>query len=223
MDSVDVSRSQVSGELMRINVWALALVMALVLEQTAGALAEVANAEVVGARVVGAVSVMVLVFGILLATTVGITVLHVRYGVRYRYWQVVLDNVFVAVPLYLAVRFVAVSAQPDDNGAEFVGVNDTTFQMGLVLIALAFAALVVRDFFVLPELEDEYGPVPLVLVATAHAIGAVLALFAAIWPQTVSVIVPIGAISLAIFFGGMASLKFFESRLRRVAPVDPAA
>src|SRR2546423_11855659 len=91
----DTSLVELRQKLLEINVWAMLLIIALVLERASGAVVFIAGAwRSVNTEVWAAVFIMALVFGLLLGTTVGILALHVRFRAPYSYWYVVLDNVF---------------------------------------------------------------------------------------------------------------------------------
>ncbi|MCA2211293.1 hypothetical protein [Jidongwangia harbinensis] len=204
------------------------LVIALILEKSSGAVVSIVKTPGhIDVKVWAAVCTMALVFGLLLATTVGLLVLHVRFDAPYGYWYVVLDNLFLTVPLYLAVRFIAASTGFDQTPASPSGLNQGLFRTGVLLIAASFIYLFVRDLRVLPKIRDHISVPPLVAVSTLHLLGALLFLSAAVAPSLIVYVAGIGAIGLAFFFTGMAAIPFIESRYaaRRPAagPDQPAA
>ena len=134
--TIDTSHEELRKKLLEINVWAMTLILALVLERSSSAIVFIAGTpRHVETTVWGAVFLMALVFGLLLANTVGILVLHVRFRAPYSYWYVVLDNVFVTVPLYVAVRFIAASIGFGGTSNSSVRLDDSLFQVGVALIA----------------------------------------------------------------------------------------
>jgi hypothetical protein len=162
---------------------------------------------------------MALVFGFLLATTVGLLALHVRFRAPYRYWYVVVDNIFLTVPLYVAVRFIAASTGLDDAlPTSPTGLNESLFRAGVVMIATAFIYLFARDLVVLPKIQDKISVPPLVAVSALHFLGAVLFLTAAVAPGLILYVAVIGAIGLAVFFAGMAAIPIIEARFAVARP-----
>ncbi|SRR6266545_3218965 len=216
--TVDTSHEELRKKLLEINVWAMTLILALVLERSSGAIVFIAGARRhVDATVWWAVFLMALVFGILLATTVGILVLHVRFRAPYSYWYVVVDNVFVTVPLYFAVRFIAASigfgeTSPTGGTSTTLRLDASLFRVGVALIALSYVFLFVRDLMVLPEIRDRLSVVPLVAVGSMHVLGALLFLLTAIAPDFVGYVAAIGSIGLGFFFAGMAAIPLIERR-----------
>ena len=189
------------------------LVIALVLERSSGAIVAIFKTpQHVDAKVWAAVFTMALVLGLLLATTVGLLILHVRFDAPYGYWYVVLDNVFLTVPLYVAVRFMAASTGLDEVPPSPIGLNQGLFRTGVVLIAASFVYLFVRDLKVFPKIRDQVSAPLLVGVTALHFLGAILFLAAAIAPALIVYVAVIGTIGLAFFFAGMASIPFIESR-----------
>jgi hypothetical protein len=220
-DAIDTSHEELRKKLLEINVWAMLLVIALVLERSSGALVFIAGApRDVETQVWAAVFIMTLVFGVLLGTTVGILVLHVRFRAPYSYWYVVLDNVFLTVPLYVAVRFIAASTGLDEKSTPTtrVSLDESLFRAGAAMITLSFVFLFVRDLMVLPKIRSEISVPPLVAISALHALGALLFLSAAIAPDFVVYVAVIGSMGLAFFFAGMAAIPLIETRFAVVKP-----
>lgn len=216
---------QLRGKLLEINTWAMLLVIALVLERSSGAIVFIYKTPGhVDIKVWAAVFIMALVFGLLLATTVGLLVLHIRFRAPYGYWYVVLDNVFLTVPLYVAVRFMAASTGFDELPTSPTGLNQNLFRAGVVMVATSFIYLFVRDLMVLPKIRDQISVPPLVAVSALHFLGALLFLSAAIAPALIVYVAAIGTIGLAFFFAGMAAIPFIEARfaVARPAVAGPA-
>ncbi|HEU4348502.1 MAG TPA: hypothetical protein VFR35_12025, partial [Actinoplanes sp.] len=148
----------------------------------------------------------------LLATNVGLLVLHVRLRAPYGYWYVVLDNLFLTVPLYVAVRFIAASTGFDQVPASPAGLNQSLFRIGVVMISVSFIYLFARDLMVLPKIRNQISVPPLVAVSALHFLGALLFLSAAIAPGLIAYVAAIGTVGLAFFFSGMAAIPFIEAR-----------
>jgi len=219
--TIDTSHVELRQKLLEINVWAMLLIIALVLERTSGAVVFIAAARRnVDTKVWAAVFIMALVFGLLLATTVGILALHVRFRAPYRYWYVVLDNVFVTVPLYVAVRFIAASI--GETSTTSVRLDESLFRVGATMIALSFVFLFVRDLIVLPKIRSELSVPPLVAVGALHLLGVLLFLSLAIAPGFVVYVAVIGSIGLAFFFAGMAAIPVIEARFAVAQPIAVA-
>jgi len=211
--ALETSRAELRKKLLEINVWAMLLIIALVLEQASGAVVVIAGASrTVDPQVWAALLMMAMVFGNLLATTVGILALHVRFGAPYSYWYVVLDNVFVTVPLYVAVRFIAASI--NETSATAVRLDESLFRVGATVIALSFAFLFVRDIIVLPKIRIHISPAPLYAVGLLHLLGALLFFSLAAAPGFVVYVAVTGSIGLAFFFAGMAAIPVIEARFR---------
>lgn len=212
-DSLDTGRQELRVKLLEINTWAMLLVIALVLERSSGALVFIYGASSnVDMKVWAAVFIMALVFGLLLGTTVGLLVLHVRFRAPYGYWYVVLDNVFLTVPLYVAVRFIAASTGFDQMPTSPAGLNQSLFRVGVVMIGASFIYLFARDLMVLPRIRSQISVPPLVAVSALHFLGALLFLSAAITPGLIVYVAAIGTIGLAFFFAGMAAIPLIEAR-----------
>lgn len=221
-ESIDTSPQELRQKLLEINIWAMLLILALVLEQTSSAVVLIAGTpRDVDIKVWAAVFIMALVFGLLLATTVGILALHVRFRAPYRYFYVVLDNVFVTVPLYLAVRFIAASIGRAPVGA--LSLDEGMFRIGAGLIVLSFVYLFVRDLIVLPKISGELSVPPLVAVSALHLLGALLFLSLAIVPDFVLYVAVLGAIGLGFFFAGMAAIPFIETHFGVAKPTETLA
>jgi len=221
-ESIDTSPQELRQKLLDINIWAMLLIIALVLERTSDAIVLIAGApRTVDTKVWAAVFIMALVFGLLLATTVGILALHVRFRAPYRYWYVALDNVFVTVPLYVAVRFIATSI----SQAPVVGIrlDEGMFRVGAGLIVVSLAFLFARDLIVLPKISDQLSVPPLVAVSALHGLGAVLFLSLAIAPSFILYVAVLGAIGLGFFFAGMAAIPAIERRFAPAAPQEVLA
>jgi hypothetical protein len=219
--SIDTNPKALQQKLLEINVWAMLLILALVLEQTSSAIVLIAGSRNVDTKVWAAVFIMGLVFGLLLATTVGILALHVRFGAVYRYWYVILDNVFVTVPLYLAVRFIATSIIKSPLGA--LRLDESMFRIGAWLIFVSLLFLFARDLIVLPKISRELSVPPLVAVGALHLLGAMLFLSLAIAPKFIMPVAVLGAIGLGAFFTGMAAIPFIETRFAAPKPAEALA
>jgi hypothetical protein len=209
----DTGHAELRAKLLEINTWAMLLIIALILERSSGAIVFISK-DPYGrdVKVLAAVFTMVLVFGLLLATTVGLLVLHVRFRAPYGYWYVVLDNVFLTVPLYVAVRFISASTGFDESPTQPSNLDERLFQVGVLLIALSFIYLFVRDLMVLPRIRDQLSVPPLVAVGALHFLGALLFLTAAIAPGLIVYVAIIGTIGLGFFFAGMAAIPVIEAR-----------
>jgi hypothetical protein len=217
--TIDRNTKELRKKLLEISTWAMLLSLALVLEAASTDFVLITGTHRhVQSEVAGAVLLMAVVFGILLATTVGILILHVRYDAPYRYWYVVLDIVFVTVPLYVAVKFVAVSIVSGQASGAQLGFNEGLFRTGSALIAVSYFFVVVRDFIVLPEIRDQLTFNPLRPVASIHALGALLFLSVAIVPRFVVPFAIIGSIGIGLFFAGMAAIPFIDKRFAVVKP-----
>lgn len=213
--TIDTSQEELRKKLLEINTWAMLLIIALVLERSSGAVVSIAStSRPVDITVWAAVFIMGLVFGLLLATTVGILVLHVRLQAPYSYWYVVLDNIFVTVPLYFAVRFIAASTGFDQISTSNtpVGLDNGLFRIGAVMIAASLFSLFVRDLMVLPKIRGQISLPPLVAVSTLHVLAAVLFLSLAIAPGFVVYVAVLGSLGLVAFFAGMAAIPVIETR-----------
>lgn len=209
------NHEQLRIKLLEINTWAMLLVIALVLERSSGAIVAIfKTTRPVDAKVWAAVFTMALVFGLLLATTIGLLILHVKFEAEYTYWYVVLDNVFLTVPLYVAVRFMAASTGFDETPSSPIGLNQGLFRAGMVMIAASFVYMFLRDLKVLPKIpKEKQVPTSLLVGNTSlHFLGAVLFLAAAIAPALIVYVAVIGTIGLGFFFAGMAAIPLFESR-----------
>lgn len=216
----DTDREELRRKLLEINTWAMLLVIALILERASGAIVFISStSSQVDTKVWAAVFIMALVFGLLLATTVGILVLHVRFRAPYGYWYVVMDNVFLTVPLYVAVRFLAVSIGFDQMPALSTGLNQGMFRVGVIMIATSCTYLFVRDLMVLPKIRNKISVPPLVAVSALHFLGVILFLSAAVVPGLIVYVAAIGAIGLAFFFAGMAAIPLIEPRFSVAGPV----
>jgi hypothetical protein len=216
-EDIDTSPQELRLKLLDINVWAMLLIIALVLERTSDAVVFLAGApRSVDTKVWAAVFIMALVFGLLLATTVGVLALHVRFKAPYRYWYVIMDNVLITVPLYVAVRFIAASITQTPVAA--VHLDQGLFRVGAGLIVLSFLFLVGRDFIVLPKISDQLSVPPLVAVSALHVLGALLFLSLAIAPGFVLYVAVLGGIGLGAFFTGMAAIPFIEARFAVTKP-----
>jgi hypothetical protein len=222
MESIDTSLQELRQKLLEINIWAMLLIIALVLEQTSDAVIFIAGGPGnVDSKVWAAVFIMALVFGLLLATTVGILALHVRFRAPYQYWYVVADNVFVTVPLYVAVRFIAASISKNAAGA--VRLDEGMFRVGAALIVLSLVFLFARDLIVLPKISGQLSVPPLVAVSALHLLGALLFLSLAIAPGFVLYVAVLGAIGLGFFFAGMAAIPLIEARFGAAKPKEALA
>ncbi|MEO3859780.1 hypothetical protein [Acrocarpospora sp. B8E8] len=210
-DKIDPNRDELYRKLLEINVWAMLLIVALVLERASDAIVSVTSVtQKVDTKVWAAVFVMGLVFGLLLATTVGILALHVRFQAPYRYWYIILDNIFVTVPLYIAVRFSAASISTKSGTSVYL--NEDLFRVGAVMIAVALAFLFTRDLIVLPKIRDKLSVPPLVAVSALHLLGALLFVLLAIVPGAVLYVAVLGSIGLGLFFAGMAAIPVISIR-----------
>jgi hypothetical protein len=210
---VEATHEELRKKLLEINVWAMTLVLALVLESASVVAVSIsALRHPVEAKVWAGVFIMALVFGLLLATTVGILVLHVRFQAPYRYWYSVLDNVFITVPLYVAVKFIGASINVSGAGAATVRLDEGMFRIGAALISLALAFLAVRDLIVLPKIRTQLSVPPLVAVSALHSLGMLLFLSLAIAPGLVLYVAVAGSIGLSFFFAGMAAIPVIEAR-----------
>jgi hypothetical protein len=217
--TVKATDAELRKKLLEINVWAMTLVLALVLDSDSAALVSIVSSRhPVETQVWAAVFIMALAFGLLLATTVGILALHVRFEAPYEYWYSVLDNVFITVPLYVAVKFIGASIEFGAGTGATVRLDDGTFRIGAALIALALAFLVVRDFIVLPKIRDHLSVPPLVAVTALHSLGALLFLSLAIAPGFVLYVAAAGSIGLGFFFAGMAAIPIIEKRFKTSQP-----
>jgi hypothetical protein len=207
-------RHEVRKRLLEISVWAMTLILALVLERSSGAIVFIVDTpRHVDAMVWGAVFLMALVFGILLATTVGILVLHILYQAPYRYWYVVVDNVLVTVPLYVAVRFVAASIGFEETATRTptaLHLEESPFRIGVALIALSYVFLVVRDLMALPGIRERLPAYLLFAVGALHFLAFLLFLALAIAPDYLGYVLLIGAVGLLFFFAGMLAAPFIE-------------
>lgn len=225
--AVRATDEELRKKLLELNVWAMTLVLALVLDNASGVVVSIASpGHHVETTVWAAVFIMALVFGLLLATTVGILVLHVHFEAPYRYWYSVLDNVFITVPLYVAVKFIGASIGSGGAAVAKVNLDDGMFRIGATLIALALAFLVVRDRVVLPNIRSELSDPPLVAVSALHFLGVLLFISLAIVPGFVLYVAVLGSIGLGFFFAGMAAVPVIAARFAPAeasAPAAPAA
>lgn len=219
---VAANRMQLREKLLEINVWAMLLIIALVLERASNSIVVIAGAwRSVDVRVWAALFMMALVFGLLLATTVGILALHVRFGAPYSYWFVILDNVFVTVPLYVAVRFIAASI--GESAATTIHFDQNLLSVGATMIGLSFVFLFIRDLVVLPKIREQIDLPPLIAVTALHLLGAGLFFSLAVIPGFVVYVAVTGSIGLAFFFAGMAAIPAIEARFgppRAAAPAE---
>jgi hypothetical protein len=200
-------------KLLEINVWAMTLVLALILERASDSLVFIAGTQRhVDIKVWAAMVVITLAFAALLGTTVGILVLHVRFRAPYNYWYVVLDNIFLTVPLYLAVRFLAASTLGGGTSAGPVLLQENEFRIGNALIAISYVFLFVRDLYTLPEIRDKVTSFPLAIFSMLHVLGAILFALVAIVPNLVIYVVVLCVVGFAFFFTGMAATPFLERR-----------
>lgn len=221
-ESIDTSPHELRQKLLEINVWAMLLIIALVLERTSDAVVFITGVSGnVDIKVWAAVFIMALVFGLLLATTVGILALHVRFRAPYRYWYVVLDNVFVTVPLYVAVRFIAASISKTHSSAVYL--DEGMFRIGAGLIVLSFAFLFTRDLIVLPKISGQLSVPPLVAVSALHLLGGLLFLSLTVAPSLVLYAAVLGTIGLGFFFAGMAAIPFIEAHFAVDKPKEALA
>lgn len=216
---IDTSNVELRKKLLEINVWAMTLILALVLESFSTAIVALAGTQRhVDIKAWAAVFIMILTFGLLLATTVGILVLHVRFLAPYSYWYVVLDNVFITVPFYIAVRFIEASIAFGTISTTAVYLDESSFRVGAALIALSFVFLFVRDLIVLPKIRNRLSLPPLVAVSALHFLGVLLFLSLAIAPNSVLYVAALGSIGLGFFFAGMAAISVIQARF---APAQP--
>jgi hypothetical protein len=217
--TIDANNVELRKKLLEINVWAMTLILALVLESFSSAIVTLEGTpRHVDIKAWAAVFIMTLVFGLLLATTVGLLVLHVRFQAPYSYWYVVVDNVFITVPLYIAVRFIGASIVFGAISATPVHLDESLFRIGAALIALSFAFLFVRDLVVLPKIRNQLSLPPLVAVSALHVLGVLLFLSLAIAPNSVVYVAVLGSIGLGFFFAGMAAIPVIQARF---APAQP--
>jgi len=187
----------------------MTLIMALILEQASGPVVAIfGTARPVDVEVWAALWMMGLVFGVMLATLLGILTLHVRYDAEYRYWYVVLDNVFVTVPLFVAVRFIASSINATPGSA--VHLDETLFRIGATLIAVSYVALSVRDAVALPKIPVNLSPIALWLVGAMHVVGALLFFLLAAVPGVIVLVALIGSVGLVFFFVAILVFLTFE-------------
>lgn len=220
---VDTSNEELRKKLLEINVWAMTLILALVLDSSSTAIIFIAGTpRHIETQAWAAVSIMALVFGLLLGTTVGILALHVRFHAPYSYWYVVLDNVFVTVPLYVAVRFIGASIGFDETSTAPVRLDESLFRVGAALIALALVFLFVRDLIVLPKIRNQISVPPLIAVSALHFLGALLFLSLAIIPNSVLYVAVLGSIGLGFFFAGMAAIPVLQARFPPDQPIAAA-
>jgi hypothetical protein len=221
--SIDTSNEELRKKLLEINVWAMTLILALVLDSSSTAVIFIAGTpRHIEIQAWAAVFIMALVFGLLLGTTVGILVLHVRFHAPYSYWYVVLDNVFVTVPLYVAVRFIGASIGFDETSTAPVRLDESLFRVGAALIALALVFLFVRDLIVLPKIRSQISVPPLIAVSALHFLGALLFLSLAIIPNSVLYVAVLGSIGLGFFFAGMAAIPVLQARFPPDQPIAAA-
>jgi hypothetical protein len=210
-DGTEESRVALRGKLLDINTWAMLLIIALVLEQASGALVVITGAShAVDLKVWTALFMMGLVFGMLLGTTVGILALHVRFKAEYKYPYIILDNVFVTVPLYVAVRFIAASI--GNTSSNPIILDDSPFRIGATMIGLSFVFLLIRDIIVLPSLRTKLSITPLVVVGVIHLVGAILFISLAVVPGFLVYGAVACTIGLAFFFAGMLGIPYVERR-----------
>jgi hypothetical protein len=222
--TIDTGREELRKKLLEINVWAMTLILALVLESSSSAIVFITGTpRSIETTVWGAVLLMALVFGLLLANTVGILVLHIRYQARYSYWFVILDNVFVTVPLYIAVRFIAASIGSGGAPPASVGINNSLFRVGVALIAISYVFLFIRDINVLPDIRNQLSVSPLIAVGAMHALGALLFLSVAIAPRFDLYVAIIGSVGLGFFFAGMVTIPLIEKRFAVAKPSQASA
>jgi len=212
-DPIDATTQELRKKLLEINIWAMTLILALVLESSSSAVVFIVSTHRhVQPTVWGAVVLMALIFGILLATMVGILVLHVRYKALYKYRYVILDNVFVTVPLYVAVRFIAASIGFGETSTMPLGLNEGMFRVGVALIAASYFFLLVRDVMVLPEIGNKLSREPRIAIGAMHALGAMLFAAVAIAPSLVVYVAVMGTIGLCLFFAGMVAIPLIDKR-----------
>lgn len=221
--SIDTSHEELRKKLLEINVWAMTLILALVLDSSSTAVIFIAGTpRHVETQAWAGVFIMALVFGLLLGTTVGILVLHVRFRAPYSYWYVVLDNIFVTVPLYVAVRFIGASVGFGEISTAPVRLDESLFRVGAALIALALVFLFVRDLIVLPNIRNQISVPPLVAVSALHFLGALLFLSLAIIPESVVYVAVLGSVGLCFFFAGMAAIPFIQAHFPADQPIATA-
>lgn len=221
--SIDTSHEELRKKLLEINVWAMTLILALVLDSSSTAVIFIAGTpRHVETQAWAGVFIMALVFGLLLGTTVGILVLHVRFRAPYSYWYVVLDNIFVTVPLYVAVRFIGASVGFGEISTAPVRLDESLFRVGAALIALALVFLFVRDLIVLPNIRNQISVPPLVAVSALHFLGALLFLSLAIIPESIVYVAVLGSVGLCFFFAGMAAIPFIQAHFPADQPIATA-
>jgi hypothetical protein len=217
--TTDTSGDELRKKLLEIYVWAMLLVIALVLERTSDSVVFIAGAlRGVESKVWASVFIMVLVFGILLATTVGILALHVHFGAKYKYWYIIVDNIFITVPLYVAVRFIAASVVVGKSSTVPVRLDEGLFRAGAAMITVSFVFLFVRDLIVLPQIHKRISVPPLALVSTLHFLGVLLFLWLAIAPEFILYASVICLLGLCSFFAGMAAIPFFDKHFGVATP-----
>jgi hypothetical protein len=215
-------RKEMQEKLLEINTWAMLLIIALTLQRASDVAIFIVGTPLnVDAKVWAAFSIMALTLGLLLATTVGILALHVHFEAPYRYWHVMLDNIFIMVPMYVAVRFIAASITKAPAAA--VRLDETMFRVGAILIAFSFIFLFTRDFLVLPKINSKLSVPPLVAVSMLHLLGALLFISLAIFPDAVLYAAVIATIGLSFFFAGMAAIPFIEKHFAAARPNEPSA
>ena len=211
-------------KLLEINVWAMTLVLALILERASDSLVFITGTQRhIDDKVWAAMIVITLAFAALLGTTVGILVLHVRFRAPYNYWYVVLDNVFLTVPLYLAVRYLAASTL--GGGSSVSGpltLDENQFRIGNALIAVSYVFLFARDLYTLPKIRDKVTSFPLAVFSMLHVLGAILFALVAIVPDLVVYVVALCVVGFAFFFTGMAATPFLERRYSARALPTPS-
>ena len=210
-DRTEESGVALRAKLLDINTWAMLLIIALVLEQASGALVVITGAShAADLQVWAALFMMGLVFGMLLGTTVGILALHVRFKAEYKYPYVILDNVFVTVPLYVAVRFIAASIGHTSSNP--ITLDESPFRIGATMIGLSFVFLFIRDIIVLPGIRTKISVTPLAVVGVIHLVGAILFISLAAVPGFIVYGAVAGTIGLTFFFAGMLGIPYFEKR-----------
>ncbi len=212
-------------KLLDINVWAMTLILALVLEQASGSIVTTVSARNVDTQAWAALGVMALVFGMLLGTTVGILALHVLFAAPYRYWYVVVDMVFITVPLFIAMKFIAASLIGTPTTQ--LRLDDNPFRIGATMIALSFVSLSIRDGIVLPQIPIPYRlkRLPLIAVTLLHLLGALLFFSLAVLPGFVVYVAVTATLGLAFFFAGMFAIPAIEAWsgiVRQPVPGDVA-
>ena len=181
-----------------LSVWAMTLIMGLILEQASGPVVAIFGApHAVDIQVWAALAMMSLVFGLMLATLVGILALHVRFRVEYSYWFVVLDNVLVTAPLFVAVRFMATSV--GSTSVTAVHLDENLFRIGAALIAVSYVGLSVRDAVTLRKVHV-FRRGALFGVGAMHILGALLFFMLAAIPGLIVAVAFTGWISLILFF-----------------------